>query len=122
MTVESVIDRAVLEHAVATFELAVDAVYLNTLSVSRLIHCSPEDIPRLAIAAGCRSFERLIEAYRTRREMMDSGELDRDETELSRRRGEILRACQQLVATLADGMQTAQAIVKTLGLNLERPQ
>lgn len=117
---EAGIDRQALVQAVVQMEKAVDAVYMNAMSISRLVGLGPPDIPRLCIMAACRLVERMIETYQELRTRSGaSGVRDkRAVEELERRKAEIGQAVELLLHTLADGLTTTQQIQQSLALKV----
>lgn len=115
-----------LVEAVRKMELAVDAVYINAMSVTRLVGLGPPDIPRLCVMAGCRMVERMIESYREARAVAEqihgasdgSGTSEPVAAQLERRKVEIGKALEQLVGTLADGLTTSQHLQKSIGVKV----
>lgn len=114
------LDQARLIEAVTQMERAVDAVYMNAMSISRLIGLAPPDVPRMCVMAACRMTERMIETYSRIRQQSGASGIRPAEAvaELERRKQEIGEALELLVHTLADGMTTAQTLQKSLALKV----
>jgi hypothetical protein len=103
-----------LVHAVLMIERTVDVVYGNAVGVARLAGMAVQDVPRICVSAGCRTLERMIEAYHALSREDGPGAMT--ETERRRRQQEIQAAAEGLAETLRNGVQAIAKLQATMPL------
>lgn len=95
-------------HNAAQVALAVDAIQMTALSVAKIVHLSPSDVPRLLVSAANRGVERLIEYYDRHKgdemPLNDQGKI----------KAEIVSTSADLHAVFTEGLATLTAIQESL--------
>lgn len=99
---------------VTRVERTAEMLSMTALAAARVIEVQVNDVPRLLVAASCRTLETLIENYSRRQELAGAGKIAWDLVDRGRRRQEILSSAQDLMAALTDGIETAERIIHSL--------
>lgn len=107
--------EALAAHEDRQLALAVDAIHMTAVSISRVINLPVEGVSRLCISAGCRSLDKLMERYEDARHNPERA------AELARLQRAILATAEDLHAALAEGSKMAEQLRAMIGAD-GRPQ
>lgn len=107
--------QAELRNMIGKIDYAVEAIFVNAVSFSRLIPMGTDEVPRLCVQAGCRFTEQLVEQYqRRRRKEQETGTVVMSLEEREARKQDITNAVADLERVLEEGLASCRQIQRQL--------